>query len=335
MNVLKKKLSVAVLTLGAMMGVSQGAFAEQKIRIAHGASPEFHMHTALLEFKKILEQDSNNRFVVEIFPSGQIGGDTNMVEAAQMGVVEIAVEPPSFLAKWDPAFEVAELPFIYPNKEVAFKVLESDAGDALQARLHDLGLEGLGWMEMGSRHITNNARPIHKPEDLQGIKLRTMKVPTHIEAFRALGANPSPMNFGEVYAGLQVGVIDGQENPLSHIYTQKFHEVQKYLSLTNHVLGLYLPVINQEFYEALSSEDQALIKESMRKAIEFDKNLIREEESKYLNQMAAQGIAINELSAEEMAVFQEAMKPLSTVMRDRVGGEIYDLWTQSIKDNSN
>ena len=335
MKKLKLKFLVTSIAMGLTVMTSAHAVAAQKIRIAHGASPEFHMHKALLEFERILEQESHGKFDVEVYPSGQIAGDTNMVEAAQSGTVEIAVEPPSFLAKWDAAFEVAELPFIYPNKEIAFEVLESEAGDTLLSRLNDLGLVGLGWMEMGSRHITNNVRPIHTPEDLKGIKLRTMKVPTHIDAFRALGANPTPMNFGEVYAGLQVGVIDGQENPLSHIYTQKFHEVQKYISLTQHVLGLYLPVMNIEFYESLSEDDKSMIKTAMKKAIEYDRTLVAQEEKKYLEEIKSKGVAVNSLNKEEAMLFKTALASTSGSMRERVGADVYDMWISAVEKATN
>lgn len=325
----------SVMLAGLLASVmTHPVLAAKDIRIAHGASPDFHMHKALLEFKSILEERSNGEFEVEIFPSGQIAGDTGMVEAVQSGIAEIAVEPPSFLAKWDPAFEVAELPFIYPSKEVAFEVLNSAAGDQLLNRLPDLGLIGLGWMEMGERHITNNVRPIETPEDLEDIKLRTMKVPTHITSFEALGANPTPMNFGEVYAALQVGAIDGQENPVSHIYTQKFYEVQDYLSLTGHVLGLYLPVMNIDFYQSLSEAEKELINQSMREAIEFDKDLVGDMEKQYLEEIEDGGTEINRLSSDQKAEFIEAMKPVSDDLRERVGEEVYDMWMSEIEKHS-
>ncbi|WP_417847055.1 TRAP transporter substrate-binding protein [Thalassospira povalilytica] len=324
------------LMLGATVAFSPliANAADIEIRVAHGSSPQFHMHKALERFAEIIEERSNNRIDVQIFPSGQIAGDTGMVEAVLAGSVEMAVEPPSFFAKWDEAFEVAELPFIYPNKDVAFKVLNSEAGDALMARLKDLDLVGLGWMEMGQRVLTNNTRPISSPEDMDGIKLRTMKVPTHIAAFKALGANPTPMNFGEVYAALQVGVIDGQENPISQIYTQKFQEVQKYMTLTNHVLALYLPVMNAEFYNDLSEDDQNLLREAMKEAISYDFELIDSENNDYLEEIKADGVQVTTLTPEQKLKFVKAMEPIASEFRERVGTEIYDLWMAKIAEFS-
>lgn len=328
------KMIGALLGAAALMLPVAANAADITIRVAHGSSPQFHMHKALEKFAEVVEARSEKRIEVEIFPSGQIAGDTGMVEAVLAGSVEMAVEPPSFFAKWDEAFEVAELPFIYPSKDVAFKVLNSEAGDALMARLEDLDLVGLGWMEMGQRVLTNNARPVSAPQDMNGIKLRTMKVPTHIAAFKALGANPTPMNFGEVYAGLQVGVIDGQENPISQIYTQKFHEVQKYMTLTNHVLALYLPVMNAEFYHSLSEDDQQLLRDAMKEAIDFDFELIDSENNDYLDDIKASGVEVTTLTPEQKIKFVKAMEPIANDFRERVGEDIYDLWMSKIAEYS-
>lgn len=328
-NVIKTSL------LASLVALPVTAFsADVEIKIAHGSSTQFHMHKALEKFESIVEERSDNRIDVTIFPSGQIAGDTGMVEAVLAGTVEMAVEPPSFFAKWDSAFEVAELPFIYPSKDVAFKVLNSEAGDELMNRLNDLDLEGLGWMEMGQRVLTNNGHPVKSPADFEGIKLRTMKVPTHIAAFDALGANPTPMNFGEVYAGLQMSVIDGQENPISQIYTQKFHEVQDYITLTNHVLALYLPVINKSFFDDLSVSDQNLLKEAMAEAIEYDFKLIETENDQYLKEIEESGVQIVELSSDQRQKFIDAVEPARDSFRKRVGADLYDLWMDKIEELS-
>jgi tripartite ATP-independent transporter DctP family solute receptor len=330
-----KNTILKVGVLASLISLPISAFSSEiEIKIAHGSSTQFHMHKALEKFASIVEERSDNRIGVTIFPSGQIAGDTGMVEAVLAGTVEMAVEPPSFFAKWDSSFEVAELPFIYPNKDIAFKVLNSEAGDELMHRLNDLDLVGLGWMEMGQRVLTNNGHAIKSPEDFSGIKLRTMKVPTHISAFKSLGANPTPMNFGEVYAGLQMNVIDGQENPISQIYTQKFYEVQKYMTLTNHVLALYLPVINKSFYDNLSKSDQKLLKDAMSEAIEYDFELIESENSQYLKEIKSSGVEVVELSNEQRQKFIDAVAPARDSFRDRVGEDLYDLWMKKINEFS-
>ena len=264
---MKKLIGLFLVLLLAVTLVPGSAMASKKtvIKIGHGANEKYHMHRAILEFKRLVEEGSDGRFEVQVFPSSQMGPDREMIEGVQTGVLEMCVPPSSFFPGWDQAFSVIELPFMYPNKEVALEVLHSQRGSEMLKRLEKLDLVGLGWLENGTRHVTNNVRPIHNPDDLQGVKLRTMKVPAHVDTFKALGANPTPMNFGEVYSGLQQGVIDGQENPVAHIYSQRFFEVQKHMSLTGHVFTVYIPVISKPFYDSLSPKDQQLLRESMKK----------------------------------------------------------------------
>jgi len=327
-------LFVAATMASALVLPAAANAADIEIRIAHGSTPQYHMHKALEKFASLVEEGSDQRIKVTIFPSAQIAADTGMVEAVLAESIEMAVEPPSFFAKWDGAFETPELPFIYPNRDVAFKVLNSEAGDALMDHLTDMGLVGLGWMEMGQRQLTNNVRPIVKPEDLEGIKLRTMKVPTHIIAFRALGANPTPLNFGEVYAGLQLNVIDGQENPTSQIYAQKFYEVQKYMTVSDHILGLYLPVINADFFHNLSEADQTLIRDSMQAAINYDFTIVAAEDAAFLKEMKEAGLEVTVLTPEQKKAFIDKVATVRDQFRDRVGADIYDLWMKKIAEFS-
>jgi tripartite ATP-independent transporter DctP family solute receptor len=247
-------------------GLAFAASAETVIKIGHGAAESFHMHRALLKFEELVETGSNGEIDVQIFPSSQMGPDREMIEGVQTGVLEMAIPPSSFFAGWDPAFAVIELPYMYASKDIAFDVLDGAAGDSMLARVENQGLVGLGWLELGVRNVTNNVRPIASPQDLEGVKLRTMKVPAHVATFESLGANPTPMNFGEVYSALQQGVIDGQENPLAIITSQRFYEVQKYLSTTGHVFAVYMPVVSKPFFDSLSAEHQQLIRASMARA---------------------------------------------------------------------
>lgn len=278
---LKKSLLITALGLSTALASSISVAADI-IRIGHGTNESFHLHRALLEFKNEIEKNSKGRYEVQIFPQSQMGPDREMVEATQSGMLQIAVPPSSILASWDPSFDVIELPFIYPSKQAAFNVVNSEVGDKLLQRLASMNLKGLGYMESGVRHITNNKRPIKTTDDLNDIKIRTMKVPSHLDTFNSVGASATPMNFGEVYSALQQKVIDGQENPTSIIYSQRFYEVQKYMSLTHHVVTFYLPVMNYEFWMMLSPEDQKLITDAFDHAVAFQKKIVEAEENNSL-----------------------------------------------------
>lgn len=328
-----KKFGCAV-GVALAIGLGTAASAETVIRVGHGANEQYHMHRALLKFEELVEAGSNGEIDIQIFPSSQLGPDREMIEGVQTGVLEMAVSPSSFFAGWDPAFAVIELPYMYASKDIALKVLNGEAGDKMLARLNEQGLVGLGWLENGMRHITNNVRPIEKPEDLNGIKLRTMKVPAHVATFEALGANPTPMNFGEVYSALQQGVIDGQENPVALIDSQRFYEVQKHVSLTGHVFTVYVPVISEAFYSGLSSEHQALLKDAMQKAEAYQQDLVNSEEAGQLQKIRESGVNVVDLTADQRQVFSDQTASVRAAYRDEVGAEAFDAWVAAVAQAS-
>ncbi len=323
----------STLALGAALslGLAISASAGTVLKVGHGANEQYHMHRALLRFEELVEAGSNGEIDVQIFPSSQMGPDREMIEGVQTGVLEMAVPPSSFFAGWDPAFAVIELPYMYASKDIALDVFHSDAGSEMLGRLENQGLVGLGWLENGLRHVTNNVRPIESPADLDGVKLRTMKVPAHVATFQALGANPTPMNFGEVYSALQQGVIDGQENPIALIDSQRFYEVQKHVSLTGHVFTVYIPVISQSFMASLSDEHQALIKSAMAEAEIYQQELVDGEEAGQLQKIRDAGVNVLELSAEQRQVFSDATTEVRAEYRETVGADAFDAWVAAVK----
>jgi len=322
----------STIALSAILsaGLAISAAAETVIKVGHGAAESFHMHRALLHFEELVEVGSNGEIDVQIFPSSQMGPDREMIEGVQTGVLEMAIPPSSFFAGWDPAFAVIELPYMYASKDIAFDVLEGEAGDSMIARVEDQGLVGLGWLELGVRNVTNNVRPIATPADLDGVKLRTMQVPAHVATFQALGANPTPMNFGEVYSALQQGVIDGQENPLAIITSQRFYEVQKFLSTTGHVFAVYMPVISQPFFGSLSAEHQQLVRDSMAAARVHQAELVSAEDASQLDEIRAAGVEVLELTAQQRQAFADATESVRLQYRDEVGAEAYDAWIAAV-----
>jgi len=331
---MRKLCQLLLAFLLVIMLVPSVSMASKKtiIKIGHGANEKYHMHRALLEFKRLVEEGSNGSMEIQIFPSSQMGPDREMIEGVQTGVLEMCVPPSSFFPGWDPAFATIELPFMYPSKDVALKTLHSQEGKKMLQRLEALDLVGLGWLENGTRHVTNNVRPIHSPDDLQGVKLRTMKVPAHVDTFKALGANPTPMNFGEVYSGLQQGVIDGQENPVAHIYSQRFFEVQKYMSLTGHVFTVYIPVISKSFFDSLPQKDQTLLLESMAQAEVYQQNLVNSEEAGQLAEIEKAGVKVTKLTPEEINSFMVKVDSVKTQYRDKAGADVYDAWVMAVDE---
>ena len=324
------KKSTLALSVLLSAGLAFAASAGTTIKVGHGAAEAFHMHRALLKFEELVEAGSGGEIDVQIFPSSQMGPDREMIEGVQTGVLEMAIPPSSFFAGWDPAFAVIELPYMYASKDIAFDVLDGSAGDGMLSRVENQGLVGLGWLELGVRNVTNNVRPVATPEDLEGVKLRTMKVPAHVATFETLGANPTPMNFGEVYSALQQGVIDGQENPLAIITSQRFYEVQKYLSTTGHVFAVYMPVISKPFFDSLSAEHQNLVRDSMAAARDHQAQLVASEDAAQLEQIRAAGVEVLELTAEQRQVFADKTESVRLQYREKVGAEAYDNWVSAV-----
>ncbi len=330
-----KKISISLIALSMLGASSLSAHAAQIVKIAHGASESFHMHRALVQFKKEVEERTQGKFEIQLFPNSQMGPDREMIENVQSGTLDGCVSPPTFFAQWNPVFNVVDgLPYFYPNLDVSIKVMNSPTGQELLTKLDDMGLAGLGYMLSGVRQTTNNKRPINTPEDFKGIKLRTMKVPAHLETFQALGASPTPMNFGEVYSALQQGVIDGEENPISIIYSQKFHEVQKYLSLDNHIVASYIFVMNGDVFAGLSPENQKIFKEAAANAQKLQHELMLKEDAEQIGKMKEIGVAVNDVSPENLEKFKTATESVRQKYRQSIGADIYDAWSKTIAEHS-
>ncbi|WP_194436632.1 TRAP transporter substrate-binding protein [Vibrio fluminensis] len=307
---MKLNTLLKVVPLAFAVSFTSSAFAEVNIRVGHGAADTYHMHKAWVKFKEIVEAESNQGITVDIFPNGQVGGDRELTESVQAGIVDMTSPVVEVMDGWDPAFSVPGLPYIFTGREDALNALYGDFGNALLYRAEDFGLKGLGWMENGIRYITSNKGAVSQPSDLEGVKIRTMQVSAHMDAFSAMGANPTPMSFNEVYSALQQGVVDAQENPLGHIYSSRFYEVQKNLTLTGHVYSTHMVLANPDFYSSLSNEDRALVDSALKRAIDYQQEVIANEEKEQLAAIEKAGVEIVHLSPEQSKAFQDITAPI-------------------------
>ena len=303
-------LAVAGAVLVCSSAFSQASAAEITIKIGHGAAEGYHMHKAWLKFKEEMETKSNGKFEVNIVPNGQIGGDRELTEAVQSGIVDMTCPVIEVMAGWDQNFAIPGLPFIFKDRADALKALDGKFGQMLLDRVQNYDMVGLGYMENGIRQITSNKCPIEKPSDLKGVKIRTMQVQAHMDAFKAMGANPTAMSFNEVYSALQQGVVDAEENPLGHIYSSKFYEVQKCLTLSSHVYSTHMVLANPDFYNSLSDQDKQLVKDSLKVAIDHQQKIIADEEEKQVKAIADAGVQVTRLSPEQRAEFEKVTAPV-------------------------
>lgn len=205
-----------------------------------------------------------------------------------------------------------------------------NGGKALLKKLEKVGYVGLGFGDFGFRHITNSVRPIEKIEDLKGLKIRTMQNPVHLDAFRKLGANPTPMAFSEVFSSLQQGVIDGQENPLKNIEAYKMYEVQKYLTLDGHVYSFVVFVVSKNFYDKLSKEDQAAMKEATQLAIDHMRKSVKKEDEQAMEIIKKAGLKIHTLSDEEKEKMTRLVEPVKVDYAKKINLDFYKQLSSSL-----
>jgi len=309
------------------------AFAAQYTIKIGTIQPDSHPDCVLMRevFKSYVEKNSGGRIKVELYPNAQMGGDREMAEAVQVGILQMALPVTSITANFEKSFNVVELPYLFTTRESAFKALDGELGKELDNRLLRTGMMNLGYFENGFRHITNNKRPIYSPSDLKGMKIRTMEVPPHIAFFKKLGANPTPMSFGELYTALQQGTVDGQENPIVLIHDSRFYEVQKYCSLTGHVFSVVHILTNKSFMDSLPADLQQVVKEGARRFISKHREVMPQEEQKLIVELRNKGMQINDLTPEQKKPFVEAAHSIYDQFKGEIGEDIISLAEKSVK----
>lgn len=321
------------LTASAMAGLclaSQAFAADITIRLAH-LNPEdpFGSHSGAMTavFKSLVESNSNGRIEVQLFPNGQLGKDSEVIDQVRAGLVESTISSSGGMAPHFPVVGIFDIPFAFPNIGVASKVIDKDSsfGQAFTADLEGkTGLKVLGLLDSGGFFaFSNNKHPIKTVEDMKGLGIRTMTLPTHEAMISALGGKPLPLPWAEVYTALQTGVADGQMNPVPTIAFSKLDEVQKYLSITNHIITPYIWTMNQEFFASLSPEDQYLVSWAADVATDAGRSMSRvlEASDKGLPALT-KTMEINVVSSDEIAKFAEAAQPaVRELIEDKYGDE--------------
>ncbi|MEQ6917791.1 TRAP transporter substrate-binding protein [Halomonas aquatica] len=309
MNNKLTKVSLAAAIAAASFGIGQAQAADYNFTFAHVLIEETPNGQAALRFKEEVEEKSDGRISIEVLPAAQVGGDVEIIEQIQMGLVDIGIPPTATLGNFEPRMQILDLPFLLPDYDTMVKVLDGDVGREILDTLDDDNMYGVNFWGAGFRHITNNIRPVETPEDLAEVRMRTMQAPIIISTYENLGANATAMAFTEVYNGLQQGVVEGQENPLANIYTMRFYEVQDYLSLTNHAYHAYAAVINQNSWDSLPEDLQQVMVEAFDNGRDASRELTLQDEGRILEEIESE-IAINEITDEARAAFIEASMPV-------------------------
>lgn len=296
------------------------------LKVAHVEPESRSTNQALLIFKKEIEEASNGKMKIEIYPNGALGGDVQLTESVAMGTLDMALPSTSVLTSYTDNFGILDMPYLFNSSEIAFKAMDEEVGEYFNKILEDTGLINLGYIYNGPRSMTNSIRKISKPEDLKGMKVRVMESPVFIDFFRTLNANPTPMSFTEVYTALQQGAVEAQENPPSLIFANKFYEVQKYLSLTEHVHNFLAFIMNKNKYDSLTEEEKNILNEKARNYVINQRKMELEDNAKYIKLLETEGkLQVNLLSIEEKEKFREALKPMYEKYSKKFGKELFEL----------
>lgn len=314
-------LSTATLALG----MSSHALAQNPIiiKFSHVVANDTPKGKAAERFKELAEKATKGRVKVELYPNSTLYKDKEELEALQLGAVQMLA--PS-LAKFGPLgvkeFEVFDLPFIFQNRDVLHRVTEGPVGASLMAKLEPKGITGLAFWDNGFKVMSSNV-PMRVPADLKGKKLRIQSSKVLDAQMRAMGANPQVMAFSEVYQALQTGVVDGTENPPSNLYTQKMHEVQKHVTVTNHGYLGYAVIVNKKFWDGLPADIRAELNTAMKSATQYANAIAQLENDTALEAVKKSGkTTVYNLTDKERAEWAKVLVPVQREMEGRIGKEL-------------
>ena len=288
----------------AILCAATSAQAQTKWRLAGNFATEHSSSVAMEQFRTELAKASDGKLTVDVFPAMQLGGAAENVQNVRAGTLQMIWVGMAFLSRTVPELEAISLPFQFESRDQAFRVVDGPVGKLLDAKFADKGLTDLGFMELGARHVTNSKRPIKSVEDLKGLKIRMQPNETHLATFRALGANPVAMDIKELYSALQQGVVDGQENPFSVINASRYFEVQKFVSNTSHFFDFINVVANRRAFEALPAAQQKVVRDSMAKAVAWQRSRAAAEEAESIAEIKKRGMTYDEVSP----AFREQMR---------------------------
>jgi tripartite ATP-independent transporter DctP family solute receptor len=325
-----KRPLLAILTAAllcsplAAVSVHADEVRSRMIRFGYGLNENSNQGRAAKLFAEEVAKASDGKLKVRTFGAASLGSDDQMQSALIGGAQEMMVGSTATLVGITKEMAVWDTPFLFSSAEQADAVLDGPIGRQVMDKLEEKGLVGLVYWENGFRNLTNNARPISKLEDFAGIKLRVMPNPVFLETFKLMGANAVPLPFSELFTALETKAVDGQENPFNTILSSKFYEVQKYLTVTNHVYSPWILTVSKRWWDGLSATEQNILMEAAQKARDFERQDTRAEAARALAELKDKGMQINEVDAAEVQRMREQAAPAIQKVVDTVGQQLFD-----------
>lgn len=297
--------------------------AEVVIKLSNGSSESAPtVQAAINVFKPMVEEKTNGRVRVEVYYGAQIGDDTKATEACRAGELEMVNTSTAPLVGLVPELSIFDIPFLFNGTAEADAVIDGDIGQMLTQKIEEKGLINLAWNENGFRDLTNSKKSVTTPDDLKGLKIRTMENQFHIEAWEAMGASPTPMSWSEVFTALQQGTIDGQENPIPNFYSARIQEVNKYITCTNHIYSPQLLLYSKELFEKLDPEIQSVLREAGAAYTVAERELNRQQIEELKKNLVEEGCEVIELTDEQKQVFRDKTAVVWDDVEKKIGSEI-------------
>lgn len=303
------RIPAAAALVAAAFSIAAPAAAQTEVKLAYALAVNSHYGAGAAAWAETAEKLSNGKLKFKQFPSSALGGERETVESVQLGTLEAVIVSSGTLSNFVPEVGVTDIPFLFRDLAHARSVLDGKVGQDLLAKFPARGLIALAWGEQGFRHLTNSKHPVQKPDDMKGLKIRTMENPVHITAFKTLGAAPTPMAWPEVIGALQQGTIDGQENPMSVIVSAKLAQVQKHLTLTGHVYSPAALMVSPKLWNSLDAEGKKALTEGAKAGVVAMRRFVDEVERKGVEDVKAAGMQVVVLDDKSKSAFQQALGP--------------------------
>lgn len=326
---MKKSISAILISVFLVAFAFGTAFAKEEYRIKFGYSAsdkETNFITFEDTFKKHVEEASKGRVVVDLYANAQLGGERQMLEGMTLGTIEMAMLSPGIAANIAPKFQVLDLPYLFKDRAAAYKVLDGKLMGILNEQLLPKGVRLVGFAENGFREITNNTKVIKSPADLKGLKIRVQPIPAHLELFKAFGANPTPVDFGELYTALLQKTVDAQENPVTLIYSSKLYEVQKYMTMSDHVYAPSALFISEAFYKRLPADLQKIVMDGAKKFRSASRTNQQKATTVLLKELVDKhGVKVYTPTPAEKKQFMDAAQKVYKVMEPVVGKDLINM----------
>jgi len=300
---LRTLVATAVVALVPLAAQAQAV----KLTLGHGAAAGNPRHEAAVKFAEVAKARSNGRIDVQVAPSAQLGDDAAMITALRTGALDLSANSQGAVANVVPEYAAFGMPFLFASLPQAWKVLDGPLGKELADKSAEKGLVVLGYWDNGVRHMSNSKKPLLKPEDLKGLKMRTPPDAVTVDIMQALGAEAQQIKFAELYVALQQGVVDGQENPLMNVHASKLYEVQKYISLTGHKYEMTPFLMSKRTWDRLSAADRKAVQEAAAEATALQRKLSQESDEKLVAELKAKGVQVDTV---DKAAFEKATAPV-------------------------